>query len=132
MGGPQLNWAVEADGPRVFHDGDTIFHGSWWLIARRFSPFDSAFLPANGAVVDAPHLQPPSPPPAAMDPMQAAAAGEILDAQYAAPMHYEAEQPDKVANYVEASDPENEFHTHAGRRAHVSPLGEWLDPAHAG
>lgn len=61
LGDPQLNWAVEADGQPVFHGGDTIFHSSWWLIARRFSPFDAVFLPANGAVVDAPHLQPPSP-----------------------------------------------------------------------
>ncbi len=64
-----------------------MFHGFWWLIARPFSPFDAAFLPANDAVVDALHLQPPSPLPAAMDPRQAAA--EILDAQYAVPMHYE-------------------------------------------
>lgn len=29
--------------------------------SRRFSPFDAAFLPASGAVVDVPHRQPPSP-----------------------------------------------------------------------
>ncbi|MGW3467636.1 MBL fold metallo-hydrolase [Saccharopolyspora sp. NPDC000995] len=120
---------VQADGQRVFHGGDTMFHGYWWLIARRFSPFDAVFLPANGAVVDAPHLQPPSPLPAAMDPRQAAAAAEILDARYAVPMHYEAEQPDKIAGYVEVSDPENEFRTHAGHRAHVLPIEEWLDLA---
>ncbi|WAU09372.1 hypothetical protein STRNI_008180 [Streptomyces nigrescens] len=87
------------------------------------------FLPANGAVVDAPHLQPPSPLPAAMAPIQAAAAAEILDARCAVPMHYEAEQPDKIAGYVEVLDPENEFRTHAGRRAHVLAVGEWLDLA---
>ncbi|MFF1379229.1 hypothetical protein [Streptomyces sp. NPDC058308] len=86
------------------------------------------FLPANGTVVDAPHLQPPSPLPAAMDPRQAAAA-EILGARYAGPMHYEAEQPDKIAGYVEVCDPENEFRTHSGRRAHVLSAGEWLDLA---
>lgn len=118
LGDPQLNWVVQADGQRVFHGGDTMFHGYWWLIARRFSPFEAVFLPANGAVVDAPHLQPPSPLPAAMDPRQAAAAAEILDARYAVPMHYEADQPDKIAGYVEVSDPENECRTHAGHRAH--------------
>ncbi|WP_245719948.1 MBL fold metallo-hydrolase [Nocardia uniformis] len=87
LGDPQLNWVVQAEGQRVFHGGDTMFHGYWWLIARRFSPFDAVFLPANGAVVDAPHLRPPSPLPAAMDPRQAAAAAEILDARYAVPMH---------------------------------------------
>ncbi|WP_240690835.1 MULTISPECIES: hypothetical protein [unclassified Amycolatopsis] len=97
------------------------------------------FIPANGAVVDAPHLQPPSPLPAAMDPMQAAAAAEILVAQYAVPMHYEAEQPDKVAGYVEVSDPKNEFRAHAGRRVHVSPRrrmagssARWLMPKNSG
>ncbi|MGA6162608.1 MBL fold metallo-hydrolase [Amycolatopsis magusensis] len=129
LGDPQLNWVVEAGGQRVFHGGDTMFHGFWWLIARRFSPFDAVFLPANGAVVDAPHLQPPSPLPAAMDPEQAAAAAEILDARYAVPMHYETEQPDKIAGYVEVSDPEHEFRSHAGHRAHVLPVGEWLDLA---
>ncbi|GAA0639429.1 MBL fold metallo-hydrolase [Kutzneria viridogrisea] len=129
LGDPQLNWVVQADGQRVFHGGDTMFHGYWWRIARRFGPFDAVFLPANGAVVDAPHLQPPSPLPAALDPGQAAAAAEILDARYAVPMHYEAEQPDKIAGYVEVPDPENEFRTHAGQRAHVLPIGEWLDLA---
>ncbi|MEV8425690.1 MBL fold metallo-hydrolase [Streptomyces niveus] len=27
LGNPQLNWVVEADGQRVFHGGDTMFHG---------------------------------------------------------------------------------------------------------
>lgn len=129
LGDPQLNWVVEADGQRLFHGGDTMFHGYWWLVARRFGPFDAAFLPANGAVVDAPHLQPPSPLPAAMDPGQAAAAAEILDARHAVPMHYEAEQPDKVPGYVEVVDPEEEFRARAGRRAHVLAVGTWLDLA---
>ncbi|SHE61844.1 MBL fold metallo-hydrolase [Streptoalloteichus hindustanus] len=129
LGDPQLNWVVQADGQRVLHGGDTLFHGYWWLIARRFSPFDAVFLPANGAVVDVPHLRPPSPLPAAMDPRQAGAAAELLGARYAVPMHYEAEQPDKTAGYVEVSDPEKEFRTHAGRRAHVLAVGEWLDLA---
>ncbi|MBB1154163.1 MBL fold metallo-hydrolase [Amycolatopsis dendrobii] len=131
LGDPQLNWVVEAAGQRIFHGGDTMFHGYWWLITRRFSPFDAVFLPANGAVVDAPHLQPPSPVPAALDPRQAAAVADILDARYAVPMHYETEQSDKVAGYVEISDPEAEFRAHAGRRAHVLPVGEWLDLAQA-
>ncbi|MFH8796964.1 MBL fold metallo-hydrolase [Streptomyces sp. NPDC017941] len=129
LGDPQLNWVVQADGQRVFHGGDTMFHGYWWLIARRFSPFDAVFLPANGAVVDAPHLQPPSPLPAALDPGQAAAAAEILGARYAVPIHYEPGQPDKIAGYVEVPDPESELRAHAGGRAHVLAVGEWLDLA---
>ncbi|MFD5824102.1 MBL fold metallo-hydrolase [Lentzea sp. NPDC060358] len=127
LGDPQVNWVVEADGQRVFHGGDTMFHGWWWLVARRFGPVDAAFLPANGAVVDAPHLQPPSPVTAAMDPFQAAAAAEILGARYAVPVHYETGQPVKLPGYVEVEDPETEFEKHAGARAHVLRLGEWLD-----
>ncbi|WP_439662552.1 MBL fold metallo-hydrolase [Lentzea sp. HUAS TT2] len=129
LGDPQLNWVVEADGQRVFHGGDTMFHGWWWLIARRFSPFDAAFLPANGAVVNAPHLQPPSPVPAAMDPFQAAAAAKIIGAWHAVPIHYETGQPVKLPGYVEVTDPEGDFRQHAGPRAHVLPVGEWLDLA---
>lgn len=129
LGDPPLNWVVQADGQRVFHGGDTMFHGYWWLIARRFSPFDAAFLPANGAVVNAPHLQPPSPLPAAMDPRQAAAAAEILNARHAVPMPYEAQQPDKIAGYAEVPDPEKEFRAHAGRRTRVLAVGPWLDLA---
>ncbi|RDI18711.1 MBL fold metallo-hydrolase [Lentzea flaviverrucosa] len=129
LGDPQLNWVVEADGQRVFHGGDTMFHGWWWLVARRFSPFDVAFLPANGAVVDAPHLQPPSPVAAAMDPLQAAAAAKILGAWHAVPIHYEMEQPVKLPGYVEVADPEKEFREHAGPRAQVLKVGEWLDLA---
>ncbi|WP_225882145.1 hypothetical protein [Streptomyces aureocirculatus] len=57
----------------------------------------------------------------------AAAAAEILDARYAVPIHYEPQQPDKIAGYVEVCDPENEWRTHAGRRAHVLAVGQWLD-----
>ncbi|MFB7652507.1 MULTISPECIES: MBL fold metallo-hydrolase [unclassified Streptomyces] len=95
LGDPQLNWVVQADGQRVFQGGDTMFHGCGWLVARRFSPFDAVFLPADVAEGDAPHLRPPSPLPAALDPRQAAAAAEILDAWYAVPMHYDTEQPDR-------------------------------------
>ena len=38
LGDPQLNWVIEADGQRIFHGGDTLFHGYWWLIARRAAP----------------------------------------------------------------------------------------------
>ncbi|MEW2447963.1 MBL fold metallo-hydrolase [Streptomyces parvulus] len=127
LGDPQVNWVVEADGQRIFHGGDTMFHGYWWLIARRFSPFDAVFLPANGPVVDAPHLQPPSPVLAALDPEQAAVAARILDARYVVPIHYEPGQPDKIAGYVEVADPEKDLREHAGERARVLAVGDWLD-----
>ena len=70
------------------HLGDTAFHGFWWRIARRHGPFDVVFAPINGAVVDFPHLQPPSPSAATMEPEQAALAGELLGARIVVPIHY--------------------------------------------
>jgi L-ascorbate metabolism protein UlaG (beta-lactamase superfamily) len=88
LGDPQVSWLVEAGGRRVLHLGDTIFHGAWWQMARRAGPFDVVLAPVNGAVVDFPHQQPPSPLPAAMEPEQAALAGELLGAATVVPIHY--------------------------------------------
>ncbi|MGH3562188.1 MAG: MBL fold metallo-hydrolase, partial [Mycobacterium sp.] len=65
LGDPQVNWVIEADGQRIFHGGDTMFHGYWWLIARRAGPIDVAVLPINGARVSFPQIQPASRLPAA-------------------------------------------------------------------
>jgi L-ascorbate metabolism protein UlaG (beta-lactamase superfamily) len=88
LGDPQVSWLVEAGGRRVLHLGDTVFHGAWWQMTRRAGPFDVVFAPINGAAVDFPHQQPPSPLPAAMEPEQAALAGELLGAGAVVPMHY--------------------------------------------
>lgn len=88
LGDPQVSWLVEAEGQRVVHLGDTLFHGYWWRIARRHAPFDVVLAPINGAVVDFPHLQPPSPLAAAMEPEQAALAGGLLGAATVVPIHY--------------------------------------------
>jgi len=58
-------------------------------MARRHGPFDVVFAPINGAVVDFPHLQPPSPLAAAMEPEQAALAGGLLAAGTVVPMHFD-------------------------------------------
>ena len=88
LGDPQVSWVVESSERRVLHLGDTVFHGAWWQMARRAGPFDVVLAPVNGAVVDFPHQQPPSPLPAAMDPEQAALAGELLGAGVVVPIHY--------------------------------------------
>jgi L-ascorbate metabolism protein UlaG (beta-lactamase superfamily) len=89
LGDPQVSWLVEADGRRALHLGDTIFHGYWWRMARRHGPFDVVLAPINGTVVDFPHQQPPSPLAAAMEPEQAALAGELLGAATVVPIHYD-------------------------------------------
>lgn len=103
FGDPQVSWVVAAEGRRVLHAGDTLFHGWWWLAALRHGPFDVAFLPAGGAVVDLPARQPPSPLPAGMDPLQAAAAAKLLAAGLVVPIHYGPLH--EAANYVQADDP---------------------------
>jgi L-ascorbate metabolism protein UlaG (beta-lactamase superfamily) len=61
FGEPQVSWVVAAEGRRIIHCSDTLFHGWWWLAKIRHGPFDAAFLPVNGPIVDFPYRQPPSP-----------------------------------------------------------------------
>lgn len=125
LGDPQTSWAVEADGVRVLHLGDTMFHGFWWRIARRLGPFDLAMLPVNGAVVSFPHRQPASPFPVAMDPDQAATAAEILAPRLAMAIH--AEGYDVEGAYTPVPAAAESFARRArdrGVEVHVPTLGE--------
>lgn len=88
FGDPQLSWIVEGGGKRIIHCGDTLFHASWWRIARRFGPFDVAFLPINGATVDFPFLQPPRDQEAVMTPEEAIKAARMLGARSVTPIHH--------------------------------------------
>jgi L-ascorbate metabolism protein UlaG (beta-lactamase superfamily) len=106
-GDPQVSWLVEADGARVLHLGDTMFHGFWWRMARRHGPFDAVLAPVNGAVLSFPHRQPPSPLPGAMDPQQASIACELLGARVAIPMHAEGYDLDGV--YEPVADASERF-----------------------
>jgi L-ascorbate metabolism protein UlaG (beta-lactamase superfamily) len=124
FGDPQVSWVVEADGRRIVHCGDTIFHGSWWHIRMRCGPFDAAFLPVNGAVCQFPHRAPGSPYPADLDPEQAAAAAEILDVAVAVPIHYDTIHHPPV--YAQVDDPAGRFTAAAGDRARVLAIGEEL------
>jgi L-ascorbate metabolism protein UlaG (beta-lactamase superfamily) len=101
LGDPQVNWVIEADGQRVFHGGDTMFHGYWWLIARRTGPIDVAVLPINGPLVNDPGLRPPSSLPAVLTPEQAVQAAALLQAKTIVPMHFGVPQP---SVYTEQAD----------------------------
>ncbi len=90
FGDPQLSWIVESEGRRIIHGGDTLFHGYWGRIARRYGPIDQAFLPINGAVVDFPFLQPARAREAVMSPEEAAQAAYMLGAAVVTPIHYGA------------------------------------------
>ncbi len=127
LGDPQVGWAVEADGARLFHGGDTLFHGSWWLIAGRLGPFDVAALPVNAAVVDAPHLQPPSALAAAMGAREAVQAAAILQAGTLVPMHYGASIPGVYVEDDQAVAHVMELAEGAGQRVAVLDPGATLD-----
>jgi L-ascorbate metabolism protein UlaG (beta-lactamase superfamily) len=130
LGDPQVSWLVEAEGQRLLHLGDTIFHGYWWRMARRHGPFDVVLAPINGARVDFPHLQPPSPLTAAMEPEQAAIAGELLGARALIPIHYDGYAIDPW--YRPVSGSLARFEAAASERvygSHVLEPGESLEPA---
>jgi L-ascorbate metabolism protein UlaG (beta-lactamase superfamily) len=130
LGDPQVSWLVEADGQRILHLGDTVFHGYWWRMVSRHGPFDVVFVPINGPAVDFPHLQPPSPLAAAMEPEQAALAGELLGARTVVPMHYDGFAIDPW--YRPTSDAGERFEAAAGGRAYEARVlepGESFEPA---
>lgn len=96
----------------------------------RCGPFDAVFLPVNGAVVDLPNRQPPSPLPATMDPDQAAAAAAILEARTAVPIHYDTLHNAPI--YVQVDDPAGAFERAGGRLGvdtRVMAPGDWLELA---
>lgn len=119
FGDPQVSWSIEAGGKRVVHMGDTIFHGSWWVIPMRVGPVDLALLPCNGPMVSLPHRQPASPYAAAMDPEQAATAAQLMGAPRAMPIHYDAIHSPPA--YAQVDDPAGRFAA-AARERGVEPV----------
>jgi L-ascorbate metabolism protein UlaG (beta-lactamase superfamily) len=113
-GESQVSWAITAGEQRILHCGDTMFHGWWWRLASTAGPFDAAFLPINGAVVNFPWRQPPSPYPAAMTAEDAVIAGRLLGAGVTVPTHfggfdfepYYRSARDALARFVSAADRE--------------------------
>jgi L-ascorbate metabolism protein UlaG (beta-lactamase superfamily) len=124
-GDPQVSWVVSAGGRRIFHGGDTLWHGHWWRIGRQFGPFDAAFLPVNGARFG--WRKPVSGQAGVLTPEEAAAAAAILGARRIVPIHYGVSG---VAEYVEVGEPITRLRTAArGRSLEVQVLapGTWMD-----
>ncbi|MCD9032955.1 MBL fold metallo-hydrolase [Luteimonas sp. Y-2-2-4F] len=124
-GDPQASWVVSAGGRRIFHGGDTLWHGHWWRIGRQFGPFDAAFLPVNGARFG--FRQPVSGQPGVLTPEQAVAAATILGARRLVPIHYGVSGMDA---YVEVEDPIGRLREAArGREVAVQLVapGDWVD-----
>lgn len=121
----QMSWVVSAGGRRIFHGGDTLWHGHWWRIGRQFGPFDAAFLPVNGARFG--WRKPVSGLPGVLTPEQAVAAANILGARRLVPIHYGVSG---MAEYVEVDDPVGQLRDMArGTSIRVQSLspGAWMD-----
>jgi L-ascorbate metabolism protein UlaG (beta-lactamase superfamily) len=130
IGDPQVAWLAEADGVRVLHLGDTMFHGWWWRMARRHGPFDAVLVPVNGAVLGFPHRRPASPLPAALDPGQAATAAELLGARLAIPIHADGYEIDGI--YEPVPDASERFAAAARERGvpvRILDVGETIEVA---
>lgn len=130
FGDLQHSWVVECGERRIIHAGDTLFHSYWWQIANRFAPFDVAFLPINGPVVEFPHLQPPNPFEAVMSPEEAAVAAVMLRAKSIVPIHYGSLH--KPPLYVETPHPGDRLQAKAAElsiAARLQAPGEWFELA---
>jgi L-ascorbate metabolism protein UlaG (beta-lactamase superfamily) len=120
LGDPQVSWLVEANGRKVLHLGDTVFHGYWWRMALRHGPFDLVLPPVNGAVIDFPHRRPPSPLPATLDPEQAALVGELVGARMVVPIHYAGYRVEP--SYLPVADAGERFLRAAAGRPYTARL----------
>lgn len=124
-GDPQVSWVVSAGGRRIFHGGDTLWHGHWWRIGRQFGPFDAAFLPVNGARFG--WRKPVSGQPGVLTPEQAVAAANILGARMLVPIHYGIAG---MEEYVEVEEPIARLRAIARDKSiELQPIapGAWVD-----
>jgi L-ascorbate metabolism protein UlaG (beta-lactamase superfamily) len=112
-GDDQVAWVIEAEGHRLIHCGDTIWHGRWYQIARRYEPFDLAFLPINGVLARLPGFT-ATDVPATLTPEQAVEAAVVLRARRACPIHYGLFH--NPPRYVEPDGVLTRFQTAAQRR----------------
>nr|WP_298125182.1 MBL fold metallo-hydrolase [uncultured Pseudoxanthomonas sp.] len=123
-GDTQVSWVVAAGGRRIFHGGDTLWHGHWWRIGRQFGPFDAVFLPINGARFG--WRQPVSGQPGVLTPEQAVAAATIMGARTLVPIHYGVTG---MKEYAEADDALDRLRAAArDRSVDVQPVapGDWV------
>lgn len=127
FGGPQSSWVIDGGGARIFHGGDTQWHGRWVDYGRAYGPFDAAFLPINGARINAGRVVDDG-IPAVLTPEQAVIAAHRLGARRLIPIHYG--QPDPPG-YNEIDHPLERLKKAAQGVISLTILGtgEWIDIA---
>jgi L-ascorbate metabolism protein UlaG (beta-lactamase superfamily) len=101
-----------------------MFHGWWWRFAERFGAPDAVLAPINGARLTFPHRSPASPLAGAMDPEQAALAGQLLGAERLVPIHYGGYE---LSGVYEPVPDALERVKSAGSRVTALGLGESID-----
>jgi L-ascorbate metabolism protein UlaG (beta-lactamase superfamily) len=123
FGDSQVSWMVIAGERRIIHCGDTLWHSHFDLYGRAYGPFDYAFLPVNGAVVD------PQPPRTGiartLTPRHAVAAAQLLRARTLVPIHYGLSD----AEYHEHPNALGELRAAAAEASvdvRIVDEGEWL------
>ncbi len=87
VGDKQVSWVIEADGQRILHGGDTMWHNQFWQLGKSWQHFNAVFLPVNGAVVNIPRVE-PSPVPITLTPIQAVTVTRLLHSDVLVPIHY--------------------------------------------
>jgi L-ascorbate metabolism protein UlaG (beta-lactamase superfamily) len=119
----QVSWIITAGEKRTIHCGDTLWHGAWWQIGKQYGPFDAAFLPINGAKFF--WRKPPSEVPGVMTPEQAVAAGIVLNAKLAIPIHYGVSGADSYEEYPNAEAAFVEIAKKRNLPVEILKHGEW-------
>jgi L-ascorbate metabolism protein UlaG (beta-lactamase superfamily) len=109
----QVAWVIETKGQRIIHCGDTIWHGQWYAIARRFESFDVAFLPINGFIAQLEGFT-PTDVPGSLTPEQAIEASVVLNAKTACAIHHTLF--DNPPHYAQQANAVDRFLTAAERR----------------
>jgi L-ascorbate metabolism protein UlaG (beta-lactamase superfamily) len=110
-GAPQASWVIDGRGVRLFHGGDTQWHGDLVDVGRAYGPFDVAFLPINGARQNLGRFVDQG-IPAVLTPSQAVAAAQLLRAKLIVPIHFGDPDP---PNYMEVPDALGEFQREASK-----------------
>lgn len=88
FGTPQVAWIVKSHSETLAHFGDTIWHGFWWKIARKYGPIDVVCAPVNGPVLSVPFLPVQSSLHVSMTPEEAVEGAALLQAKHLLPIHY--------------------------------------------
>lgn len=121
VGDKQVSWVIEADGQRILHGGDTMWHNQFWQLGKTWQHFDAVFLPVNGAVVNIPRVA-PSPVPITLTPIQAITVTRLLNAEVLVPIHYGFH---KDGMYHQFPQMEQELALHAGEQ---QVKVQWVEP----